>query len=80
MKDNMRLGQLMKDYITGFTGIAIARLESMDGSVKYLLRPQKEKTSTLIEAEYFDQRTIKILDKGLQHMAIDPHYDSGCAS
>lgn len=54
-KDTFELGSQLEDKISGFKGIATARLEYLNGCVQYCLQPLVDKDGKAVEAEYFDQ-------------------------
>jgi len=52
------LGQKAKDKISGFVGIIVARIEFLNGCIRYSLAPQKLKDEKPIDSEYFDEEQI----------------------
>ncbi|KKM02138.1 hypothetical protein LCGC14_1787370 [marine sediment metagenome] len=54
------LGELYKDNITGYEGIATAKTEYLNGCVSILLQPQSlDKEGKIAEGDWFDvQRLI----------------------
>ncbi len=48
------LGEVMRDCITGFEGVAISRTEHLDGTVFYELQPQMLHDCHTVRAESFD--------------------------
>jgi hypothetical protein len=60
------LGTRMKDLVTGFEGIAIARVEFLNGCIQYMLKPQKlDKDGKTIEANAIDSEQLRIIDTGI---------------
>lgn len=56
----IKLGELYKDRVTGFEGVAISKTEYLNGCVSILLQPKSlNKEGKPTESEYFDiQRLI----------------------
>ena len=50
----INLGDKVKDSITGFKGIAIARIEYLNGCISYEVRPVKG--GLFLEAEWIDEQ------------------------
>jgi len=65
----INLGQELRDRITGFTGIATARVEYLNGCVQYALRSKISKKmrdeGKFPEAYYFDEAQLEMIGKGL---------------
>ena len=51
----IRLGDLVKDQVTGYTGVVVARTEYLNGCVRLLIQPQKlDKDGKSREPEAYD--------------------------
>lgn len=67
MKTNIELGNEVKSVISGFAGIAINRLEYLNGCIQYCVKPKgltkegKEK-----EGVYFDEEQLVVTGKGIK--------------
>jgi hypothetical protein len=60
------LGTLMRDKVTGWEGIAIAKVVFMNGCVQYSLKPQKlDKDGKTMEAPTFDCEQLEVIGKGI---------------
>lgn len=59
------LGAKAKDVITGFEGIIIGRSDHITGCNTYGLKPKVDKEGKTVEAEWFDETTIKVVGKGI---------------
>lgn len=68
MAHKFTLGSKVKCIVTGFTGIAVARLEYLNGCIQYGVKPKvkKEKPSEMPDAIYIDQQQLKIDGKGIE--------------
>jgi len=59
MTHRVKLGDLAKDSITGFKGVAIARTEYLNGCERIALQPEKlSKDGLPIEDRYFDEPQV----------------------
>ncbi len=56
----IKLGQQVKDKITGFTGTAIERVERLNGSICYCISP-KGSEREMKNAEYIDHARLEIV-------------------
>ena len=54
MPKQLKLGDLAKDGITGFTGIVVCRSEWLNGCVRLTLQPKALKDGRPVEQETFD--------------------------
>jgi hypothetical protein len=59
------LGTRMKDTVTGFEGIAVAKIEFLNGCVQYNLKPKLDKDGKIVEAQMFDSQQLIVVDDGL---------------
>ncbi len=55
---SIKLGEKVKDSITGFTGIAIAKVEYLNGCVSIEVKSQKLKDGQPIKAHWFDEQNL----------------------
>ena len=60
------LGKEVKDIVTGFKGIIIARVEYLNGCMQYCIEPKKiNKDGSMIKPPYIDEGQLKITGKGI---------------
>jgi len=60
------LGTLMRDKVTGWTGIAIAKVTFLNGCVQYSLKPQNlDKDGKLIDSSTIDCQQLEVIGVGL---------------
>jgi hypothetical protein len=59
------LGQKVKDKISGFTGIATARIEYLNGCVQYCVSPKTDKDGKRPDAEWFDDAILEVVSGGI---------------
>lgn len=58
----IELGSLVRDVITSFTGIAIARTDWLYGCVRIMVQPTKlKKDGTVMDAREIDEAQLEIL-------------------
>jgi hypothetical protein len=57
----MKLGQTLKDKVTGFTGIATAKVEYLSGCVQFGLQPEIDKEGKVPDAAFFDFQRLEIV-------------------
>ncbi len=55
------LGARVKDSITTFQGIIIARSEFLNGCIRYTVQPEELKDGKTIDAHYFDEQQLVLL-------------------
>lgn len=61
----IHLGQEVKDKVTGFTGIAIAKVAYLNGCIQYCVKPKVAKDGKLLAGEYIDDNQLEIIDDGV---------------
>jgi hypothetical protein len=59
------LGSKVKDKVTGYTGIATARHEFLNGCVRYSVQGPMEKDGKLPDEKWFDIGQIDIVGPGV---------------
>ena len=59
----IKLGDKVKDYITGFEGIAIAKVFYLNGCISYQVKSQKLYNGKPLEAEWFDEQNLTTQSK-----------------
>ena len=61
--NQFELGTKLRDTISGYEGIAISRIEFLNGCVQYALRVKVGKDQKLPEVEYFDSQQLEEVEK-----------------
>ena len=64
------LGKVMRCRVTGFEGIATARVEYLNGCVQYCLKP-KSTDGKMPEGEYIDIGQLEVAGDGIS-LFVDP--------
>jgi len=62
---NVKLGTRMRDTVTDFEGIAIARVEFLNGCIQYMLKPKIDKEGKSQDAIAVDSQQLIIIDDGI---------------
>lgn len=60
------LGAQVKDNITAFTGIVVARCEHLNGCIRYGIQARKLKESGGVLEEWFDEQNLSESGKGIK--------------
>ena len=63
-KNTLKLGDKVKDIITGFTGIAVAKTEWIHGCDRITVQPTVKKDGKLPENMTFDEPSLVIVKAG----------------
>lgn len=64
--ENVPLGTRMRDKITGFEGIAVAKVVFLNGCVQYQLKPSKlDKDGKVYDGNTFDNQQLEVMDEGI---------------
>lgn len=60
-----KLGQKVKDKVTGYQGIITGRTEWLNGCIRYCIQAKKKKDGTIPETEHVDEAQVRLVDQGL---------------
>ena len=55
------LGTKLKCKVTGFTGVATARIEYLNGCIQYCIKPKVNKDGKIYEGEYIDVAQLEVV-------------------
>jgi hypothetical protein len=55
---SVKLGDMVKDNITGFAGVVIGRAEYLFGCVRILVQPKAMKDGRPVESEWVDEQRL----------------------
>jgi len=61
----IRLGSIVQDRVTGYSGIATARVEYLNGCVQYCVKPRVKGDMKMPDSEYIDVGQLKVVNKGI---------------
>jgi hypothetical protein len=73
-KSMIKLGQKVKDKVTGFTGIATSKVEYLNGCVQFCVKPEMVKPGEMPEGVYLDDMQLEVIGDGV---AIPTEPDGG---
>lgn len=59
----IKLGNTVKDKVTGFKGVAIARIEYLNGCVQICVKPCVDKDGKMLDGEYVDIHQLLVVDE-----------------
>jgi hypothetical protein len=59
------LGSEVKDKVTGFKGVAVARVEYLNGCAQYCVKPKMAKDGKMPEGQYIDDDQLEVIGKGI---------------
>jgi hypothetical protein len=60
----IRVGDRVKDIVTGFAGIAIGRTEWLNKCVRILVQPEKLHEGKVVQSEQFDEEQLVLVKAG----------------
>jgi len=58
----VKLGDRVKDNVSGFTGVAVSRHDYINGCTRSTVQPQIDKNGRLPDAETFDALQLKVTE------------------
>lgn len=64
MKKEIKLGHKVKDIVSGFVGIAITRLEYLNGCVRYTVQAKQNENNEVPNMD-IDVEQLKKVDNGI---------------
>jgi len=66
-ESTVKLGDSVRDKITGFEGVAVARVVHLYGCVRVHVQPRELKEGKPAESEWLDEEGLEVLQKGVVH-------------
>ena len=67
----MKLGDKVRDTITGLTGVAVARHEYLNGCIRLSLQPPEVKDGKPVDCSTFDVEQLEVVEKASPR-SVDP--------
>lgn len=61
----INLGDKVKDVVTGFEGVAVAKIEYLNGCRRYEIKPDKLKDGKTIDSEWIDIQQLKVVEENI---------------
>ena len=65
MKNEITLGNTVRDIVTNFEGIATARIKYINGCIQYCVKPQMTESGKMPEGEYIDIDQLEVVNDGV---------------
>ena len=65
MNKKIELGSKVKDIVSGFTGIAITRLEYLNGCVRYTVQAKQNKKDDSVPMMDVDVEQLEVIGMGI---------------
>lgn len=59
----IKLGDEVKDRVSGFEGVAVARIEYLNGCVQFEVQPKINEKKELPDTCYIDEQQLEIIKK-----------------
>jgi len=69
----VQLGQKVKDKITGFEGIVVARCEYLNGCIQYQVKPKVNEKNESSKEQWIDDQQLEVISDGI----LIPQNDTG---
>lgn len=61
----IKLGQMVRDTVTGFEGICITRTDYISGCTRIGLQPKVDKEGKIPEAQHFDEPMCVVVQQAI---------------
>ena len=68
----IKMGQKVRDKITGFEGIVIAKVEYLTRCVQYCVKPRIVEPGKMPEGCYIDEVQLEVVDEGKPEITPPP--------
>lgn len=69
---DVELGQEVRDYVTGFTGIATARTVYLAGTPQIAITPKQGVSSSMPETVWVDEARLEVIGRGIDPASLVP--------
>ncbi len=67
----VKLGDKVKDVVSGFTGIAVSQHIYLQGCHRFSVQPPLKKDGTLPDAGSFDEPQLKVIKAGVVRKGVE---------
>ena len=68
--NHFNLGEKLRDLVSGIEGIAVARLEHLNGCVHYCIKPPAGDDNKDIDGIYVDSQQVVKVDAGIAKQVV----------
>jgi hypothetical protein len=65
LKQEFQLGARLKDKVSGLEGIAVGRLEYLNGCIQYCIKAKVGKDNKIPDAEWIDSQQLEKTGEGI---------------
>lgn len=62
---HIRLGNIVRDIVTGFTGTVVSRIEFINGCIQFGVAPKSSKDGKYPDTQYIDYQRLEFLKDGV---------------
>ena len=73
----IKLGQRVKDLVSGLEGIATAKVEYLNGCVQFYVEPPVDRDGKHIKGTYVDVDQLEVVDEGILPKQVEPSFGGG---
>jgi hypothetical protein len=73
----IKLGSIVRDSITGFTGLAVCRSEWLYGCARVGIQATELKDGKPVEVQHFDEQSVEVVKPGKPKISKDSSAESG---
>ena len=63
--DTIKLGQKVKNKVSGFVGIAVAKCEYLNGCIQFHVSPPVDEKGNERKDQWIDEGQLEIMDNGI---------------
>jgi len=80
MENKVLLEDTVEDINNGFKGVAVSRMEFLNGCIQIEVAPRVGKDNKIQESVFIDIQSLKVIKKGKRHKIIKKEkveYDTG---
>ena len=63
--NTIKLGQKVKDKVTGFSGITTGKIEYLNGCVQFCVKPEMTEPGKMPEGQWIDDMQLEVIGEGL---------------
>lgn len=67
-KQEIKLGQKVRDTVTGFVGVATSKVEYMNGCVQFCVKPSVDEDGKMQDGHYIDIDQLEVVDETTKRM------------
>ena len=65
-KENIKIGDRVKDVVTGLEGVAVSRIEYINGCIQFGVCGKVNKEGKVPDVNYIDHKQLKVIGKPVE--------------